>query len=167
MILKMARDENLLPTSTYQKSITFDEVKTSLPIVKILRLYCDTAELDDIKNQLIKQNDWIRADDFEVVDKYFTQLPNERKFATIIVETHVELLKRGFIIYGLKKSSVNEHAQVLQCGRCRRYGHTRVSCQSSDPICRKCAGNHISSQCKASERVKKCHNCEEGRYRKD
>lgn len=66
-----------------------------------------------MKEQILKQNNWIDGDDFQITNTYFTEPINERKFATIIVRTsleaHVNMLKKGFIIYGLKKSVINEH----------------------------------------------------------
>lgn len=135
------------------------------PMVKISRMYCSSATVDEIKAQLIKQNSWLNPLDFVIKEQWFTELPGQKKFATIIVETsidmHTIMLKKGFIIYGLKKSSVNEHVKLLQCGRCWRYGHTGMNCRH-DPICRKCNANHLTSQCPEGTMPKKiCINCTE------
>lgn len=127
MILKMDKVDEVASTkatllNTYGEDIMFMPVSQVEPMVKISRLYCDSNEVLQIREQILKQNDWINHEDFEITNTYFTEPQNERKFATIIVQsslkTHVDLLTKGYIIYGLKKSVINEHIRVLQCGRC-------------------------------------------------
>lgn len=50
---------------------------------------------------------------------------------------------------------------VLQCTRCQRVNHTKNYCHYT-PRCVKCAGEHLTSTCKKTEKVNndvKCVNC--------
>jgi hypothetical protein len=48
-----------------------------------------------------------------------------------------------------------------QCKKCQRYGHTHHFCHR-EPICVKCAGNHLTSACqKPFNAPAKCSNCSE------
>lgn len=44
-----------------------------------------------------------------------------------------------------------------QCLNCQKFGHTSKDC-TAKPTCRKCAGNHLTRECKV-EQQSKCANC--------
>jgi hypothetical protein len=48
---------------------------------------------------------------------------------------------------------------IPQCKRCQLHGHTQKHCQRQ-PRCVKCAGKHLTADCKKKTRAKpKCANC--------
>lgn len=48
---------------------------------------------------------------------------------------------------------------IPQCKKCQSYGHTQKFCQRN-PVCIKCAGNHLSTTCTKSKNTPaKCANC--------
>jgi hypothetical protein len=60
---------------------------------------------------------------------------------------------------GVKSCSVVEHYQMIVCFNCRGYGHFSKDCNREAPVCIKCAGDHISTACKATGDDIKCVNC--------
>ena len=51
----------------------------------------------------------------------------------------------------------NARKQVVQCHKCKKFGHTESVCRTTSNICQTCGGNHDISSCTSS--VKKCANC--------
>lgn len=54
---------------------------------------------------------------------------------------------------------VFEIFSTIRCYKCWRFHHTSKECKSMEPVCGKCSGNHVTSEC-ISE-VELCINCSE------
>lgn len=65
-------------------------------------------------------------------------LPKEEK--SIYQLTHIFHLK-------ISVESQKHRTEVGQCHRCQKFGHAQSRCKAS-PKCAKCAGDHITSECK-------------------
>lgn len=141
-------------TTKYGQDIEFVQTQQFKPTVKISRLFTALRTSEELKDQIINQNKWIDIPSFNIVESYLTKVETQ-EFMTVIAECtfdlHAKLLKRGFIIFGIKKSMVHEYVRVLQCGRCWRYGHTGARCSNDRAICRKCTVDHFTSECRATE----------------
>lgn len=120
-------------TNKYRDAIKFETTATFKPTVKISRLFTALRTPEETQDQIINQNKWIDVPEFNIVECYLTKVDTQ-EFMTVIVECsfelHAILLKRTFIILGVKKSMVHEHVRLLQCGKCWRYGHTGARCSS-------------------------------------
>lgn len=121
-------------TTKYADSIQFVKTPVFKPTVKISGLFTAVRTPEGIKDQIVNQNKWIDVPNFNIVECYLTKVETQ-EFMTVIVECssqlHAILLKRGFIIFGIKKSMVHEHIKVLQRGKCWRFGHTGARCNGA------------------------------------
>lgn len=63
--------------------------------------------------------------------------------------------QRAYI--GNRRCKIKEHDIVTQCYRCQSFGHTLVKCRAPKDLCRECASEHDSKNCKVQ--AKKCANC--------
>jgi hypothetical protein len=48
---------------------------------------------------------------------------------------------------------------MIMCYNCRGYGHMSKECNRETPVCIRCAGDHISTDCEATDDDIKCANC--------
>lgn len=148
-------------TEKYGTQIAFTEVKVFTPMVKISHLLTTAEHKHDIKDQLIDQNKWILPDEFEIKDMYLT-IRNDPSARTIIATCSPKMLEifieQKYVIFGLKKSQIFEHIDLLQCARCWRYGHMARNCSATEARCKKCTGDHISSKCDSEPKLE-CVNC--------
>ena len=48
----------------------------------------------------------------------------------------------------------------IRCYRCQKYGHTKTFCRSKEPVCARCAQNHLTEHCENTD-TKKCASCGE------
>jgi len=71
-------------------------------------------------------------------------------------KTYELMLRREKLNIGWKKCKVFNHYSVKRCFKCWGYYHLAKNC-TRQVTCHKCAGSHISNECKATER--RCVNC--------
>jgi len=85
---------------------------------------------------------------------------NNREEGLIILEvdekTHELTLRREKLNIGWKKCIVFNHYSVERCFKCWGYYHLTKN-GTQQETCKKCAGSHISNECKTTER--RCVNC--------
>ena len=80
---------------------------------------------------------------------------------------HNENIQKIFAITHIKSTKVKIEAmrkpkeRLIQCKKCQRFGHTKSFC-NREAKCVKCAGNHLSFECKMEKKQPpKCSNCHE------
>jgi len=71
-------------------------------------------------------------------------------------KTHELMLRREKLNIGWKKCMVFNYYSVKRCFKCWGYYHLAKNCTWQE-TCHKCAGSHISKECKATE--KRYANC--------
>lgn len=109
--------------------------------------------LEDLKNknfhpETVKK--MYRRKDKAPLPMMLITLPKEEK--NIYQLTHVINLK-------VTVESQKHRTEVGQCHRCQRFGHSQSKCTAT-PRCVKCAGSHITSECKKEKNTSaKCANC--------
>jgi len=83
-----------------------------------------------------------------------------REEGSIILEvnekTHELMLRKEKVNIGWKKYMIFNHYSVKRCFKCWGYYHLAKNCARQE-TCHKCAGSHVSNECKATER--RCVNC--------
>ena len=118
--------------------------------------------------------EYISVDDFyeyfkenKINTRYITEKPlkNNENFKTIFVnllekQTMDKLLDLKYLKISNRKFKISKfiNKNVIQCFNCQRFGHTSAICTSKKTICRFCAENHLSKDCKNKDKIK-CANC--------
>lgn len=102
----------------------------------------------------------LRYEDKENISPLFKLGPRDAHTVNWILEvkpsTLVKLESKNIHI-GMMRCKIKLWDKSPQCYKCQRYGHTAKLCRADKPVCRKCAEEHDSRECK-SESVK-CVNC--------
>lgn len=73
-------------------------------------------------------------------------------------ETREEIARRNNLYMGGQSLRYYDYIYVKSCSNCYNYGHSRRQCESVDPKCNKCEGNHSSENC-SEPRTKRCLFC--------
>lgn len=74
------------------------------------------------------------------------------------VKTHKAMVEEKKVKIGWNICKIQDYIGILRCFRCCGYYHFVKDCKKNK-ICRKCAGNHATKECKSE--IRKCVNCEE------
>ena len=71
-----------------------------------------------------------------------------------------KLLEQKYLNISNQKLKISKflNKKVVQCFKCQRFGHTTEICTSKKSICRFCANDHITKDCKNKDKLK-CANC--------
>lgn len=128
-------------------------------MVKVVRVPADDMDIDSIKAEIIRFNEWIQPESLEIVRKFEINILGMSYTNCILacdVEVQEQLVQRGAILYGMNTCRVYEQMDILQCKKCSRFGHIAINC--SNVTCRKCSGPHKHADCDSVEL--KCVNCE-------
>ena len=127
------------------------------PRIVIVGLSCTHTD-SDLIDALKNQNSSLENSEIKIIKQYETK--NKGNFNAIIetdYETYVNLLNEKKIKVGWDICKVFEGNTVLQCFKCKGYGHKATQCRNEE-TCSRCHGNHKTSDCKKEELVK-CINC--------
>lgn len=153
-------NDNKLDWHTYEN-------KQTRPIRVMARDLHPSCDPEDIKTDLLNKGFKIisvvnRIKKYKTEGKeYITPLP-----LFMLTFENTENIKKIYDISYICHMKVKIEALKLnkfipQCKRCQRYGHTQKYCQH-EPICVKCAGKHLTSDCRKSQNdPPKCFNCAE------
>ena len=120
-----------------------------------------TRSTDDIKNELLKQNDWLKLQEVTKIKDYIHVM----KLTCDDVETADWILERGLLAFHTRISphqcEREEFTHLQICFRCYQYeNHTTSDCPTPDKIlCSECATDgHAWKSCDNKE-LKRCINC--------
>lgn len=116
-------------------------------------------ESEQITNSIIEQNlSGAGCGDLDVVYLYPA---GKKKFRSCVIEVspaiRETILGRGKMCIDWRMCRVDDHVSVLQCFNCSGFGHVQSAC-SNKTCCRRCAGEHLSRDCRAGNNYK-CVNC--------
>lgn len=143
------------------------ENKSTRHIKVMVRNLHPSTSTEDIMNELKENNFKI----MEVVQK-FKKISNNNKAENVrlplymLMFEHTEDIQKIYNIQYInhmkvKIEAVRNNKLIPQCKKCQRYEHTQKFCNRT-PACVKCAGNHLTSDCKkARDLPAKCINCTE------
>lgn len=144
----------------YGDSISITQPTINPPQVKITRLITDITDKNDILEQLLEQNRWMRDIEINADRNYIIMSYDQIEYTNIVLNTNLEGLKKmmevGKVIFGLKTSRIYENINIFQCKRCQCLGHLHKGC-IKEPICRICAKGHLTEQCTSTNLC--CYNC--------
>ena len=72
-----------------------------------------------------------------------------------------DVILRDGVMLGLVRHRAEKYKtdNVVQCYKCRKYGHFSTECKSATETCNHCSGGHKSSDCEARETEPTCANC--------
>lgn len=145
----------------YGDRIKVTSANPQLPEIKIVRVFVDIKEDDNIIDLIKYHNVALRHLDIKLVRVYKIKT-SSLEYNNIIISCsladHKLLLSKGYIIMGMSQCRLYENVNTLQCLRCLHYGHFARTCQSQ-PKCKYCAGPHDHNNCAATTPV--CANCVE------
>ena len=145
------------------------ENKHLRPIKVMARGIRSSCDPDNIKSQLA-------IADFKIMDvTNFMKYERDPEDSTQKIKTRLPLfmltfnpeddINKIFEIKTIKGMNVKIEALkkkttvIPQCKKCQGFGHTRSYCKKN-ARCVKCAGEHLTADCKVSRNVKaKCYNC--------
>jgi hypothetical protein len=137
----------------------------SKPKIKIININLEEMNLEDneLINTIKKQNK-IDTVNMRIVKRMVKAKNKEQRRGneegSIIMEvdeeTHEMILQKAKLNVGWKKCPAFNHISVKRCFKCWGYFHIAENCKREETCC-KCAGNHSSRVCTATE--KKCVNC--------
>ncbi|XP_039313145.1 uncharacterized protein LOC120359509 [Solenopsis invicta] len=136
------------------------ESSRSKPKVKIVNINLEEMNLDD--NELIntiKKQNRIDTVNMRIVKRMVNNQRRGNEGSVIMEideETHELILKKSKLNIGWKKCPIFNHISVKRCFKCWGYFHIAKNCTREETCC-KCAGNHSSRVCTATE--SKCVNC--------
>ncbi len=131
----------------------------------IIRGLHPTIELEKIKNALFQQGYIVK----NIINirrkvktndgKCYCQLPLHRVEITS-TDKNKEVFDIKHLLYTkVKIEEPRKTMEIPQCTRCQQYGHTKNFCARA-PKCVKCAGNHLTKDCKKSiDTEPVCANC--------
>lgn len=95
-------------------------------MLKLTRIYTALELTEDIKNQIIEQNKWMRDLAFNI-DRIYRMNINGITYRNTIISTSLEtqMLNKGHIIFGLIMCFLHEHVDISQYKNCFRLGHIK------------------------------------------
>lgn len=145
----------------YGQSIMISVPREFVPEIKITNVISDIAEHNDLEDAIRKQNYWAEELNFKITDTY-TVPAQYGPYRNLIIQTNLidqkKFLERKKVVLGLSSCRIHEHANIISCQKCQRYGHFKRNC-SYQIICRRCGEDHELKDCTVPERNAKCANC--------
>lgn len=147
-------------TAKYSDLVESKGVATRRPQVKIVRIPAQDLDKEGVLKEICESNDWLPTEGIELTQVFTIEIAIQKYVNCILqceVETQEEILRRGFLLFSGTQCRVYEQIDILQCGKCARYGHTALNC-INNIACKKCASNHTHKECTSV--AFKCVNCE-------
>lgn len=101
---------------------------------------------------LFKRKSWAGGKNSNLSDFFFEVDPTIEK----------QLLKLKKVKIDMQMIKIQAHRRLIQCMNCCKYGHVSSKCSLKDKkVCSRCAGDHDSNDCEASNEHLTCVNCVE------
>lgn len=136
------------------------QLKQEKPYHVVLKNVHPSTNTDDIKNEL------------QALGHKVTRISNIQQHATRralpMFFVDLKVAENNKEIYNVKRllhmvvafEPPRKHREIPQCMRCQQYEHTKNYC-FNNPVCVKCAENHLTSACSITSKTKhvKCANC--------
>lgn len=132
-------------------------LKSELNLKVVLRGILETISTDEVKSDLISQG-------FTPIN--VSRMKRDKKPMPLVLVEVPRSEKNLFDVKSccgllIKAEAPRRKEEVGQCHRCQRFGHAQKGCRS-DPKCVKCAGPHMTAECKKKRNSTpaKCANCQ-------
>lgn len=130
------------------------------PRVKIINAMNDMDD-NEIVDEVKRQNSWLDKNDDIVLKKVIKKKNNKYDDVDIALEMNNECFDKFMeaekVIVGWKSCRVVHHVHITRCYNCCGFGHISTQCKNKI-ACRKCGGEHKSSDCSAQSKPC-CINC--------
>ncbi len=125
---------------------SFNLITPRVPIVfepenrKHLR---EIEEVNSLKDYLIWKARWIKP----VARRCMGQTHAYAILTVTSAEYANTLIRDGLIICGMRVRLEKQKMKLIQCMKCRKWGHFAGECPASDNICGTCGGQHHTNVC--------------------
>lgn len=146
-----------------QNSWRDQKVSTTDYMIKIVRIYTEINQKEELMKKIAEQNQWMYDFNVHIVKAYRVNRQGDDEYTSVIInvfnyEAQASLLKRGKIIFNERSCSIYEHSNIMQCNHCQGFGHFVRNCQNA-PACRRCGGCHDTYNCTKINPRPICANC--------
>lgn len=145
----------------YGEAIDVKGINGSRPQVKITRLPCDESLDQDLLQQILEQNIWLK-DAILTIERSYSVTTEKLKYRNLIISCELDIqkliLQKGFVICGMKECRCFENVNMIQCHKCARFGHFVRDC-TFPARCRKCSADHETKECTTIPKLHRCANC--------
>ena len=154
----------LIESSMVSADITVSEPKKMLPKMTLLDIPISVPD-DEIISGIVDKNAKIRqlTEDGHTLSLVFTREKEGRKMAVLKLSPEVRSVVVGNdnrLFLGLSSCRVYDRFWANQCRHCQKFSHSTERCptKNTSPVCRFCAGGHLSASCPDKSNLK-CSNC--------
>jgi len=144
------------------KNYNLELPKMLMPRLKVVNLNEDVNDLDEIElaQSIISQNGLPDSSSVVVHKRYQN---NKTGLYTVIIEvdplSKIQLLRGDYqkVFIATQRAKIYEYVGVRRCGKCLKFSHGTVECQS-EQVCTKCSQTgHVSKDCKNDKHCLNCH----------
>lgn len=117
-----------------------------------------TKGTDAIIKQLVKRDKRFKRDEFKAKERFSINDSKDAITFSCCESLTMKITSKPYTFLGTSRYKLNKFADLIQCFKCAKFGHTAAKCASKKICCPNCAEAHPLDKC-THNYTPKCGNC--------
>ena len=117
-----------------------------------------TKETDAIIKELVKRDKRFKINEFKMKERFPINTSKDAITFSCCESLTARIISKPYTFLGTSRYKLNKFADLVQCYKCAKFGHTMAKCDSKKTCCPNCAETHTLDKC-TTNYTPKCGNC--------